>query len=204
MKTFTLLSAVLLSTVAAAEPQLVEPIDLSPTDPGPQKLGVFLGVGYLGSVGASGSAANAGVRLSMGGHVALGFDLGWGLTAAANIVHDRWWLMPTVAFTIPVGRVRFDLGAGVGLGTSSGYSDVEEFAAAPFMPDWAFQLVPAVRGHALASMQLNSKFDVFARLDVGSLLLEGNTIGFRDNNPRPGVLDTFWLNLSVGVSFRLL
>ena len=70
--------------------------------------------------------------------------------------------------------------------------------------DWAFQLAPAVRGHGIATIQLNSHFDAFARLDVGSLLLEGNTIGIRDGNPRPGIMDTLWINLSLGLSFRLL
>ncbi len=56
----------------------------------------------------------------------------------------------------------------------------------------------------MATMQLNNTIDVFTRLDVGSLLLEGNTIGFRDGNPRPGIMDTMWINLSLGVSFRLL
>ncbi len=204
MKKFSLIIAVLASTIAAAEPQLTEPIELTPVDPGPQKLGVFLGLGYLGSPGASGSAVNAGVRLGLGRHAALGFDLGWGLITASPIVHDRWWLMPTVAFVIPVGRVRFDLGAGVGLATSSGYSDIAEFLGAPFMPDWAFQLVPAARGHGMATVQLTDTFDGFARLDVGSLLLDGNTIGFRDGNPRPSIMDTMWINLSLGVAFRLL
>jgi hypothetical protein len=203
-KNVALLLAVLTST-AFAEPQLTAPVEPSLEEPGPQKLGVFAGIGYLSAPGgAHGSAFNAGIRLGMGRHAALGFDLGWGLVTASPIVHDRWWLMPTVAFVIPAGRVRFDLGAGLGLATSSGYDNMDDFAAAPFMPVWAFQLVPAARAHAIATMQLNSRLDGFARLDVGSLLLDGNTVGFRDGNPRPGIMDTMWINLSLGVSFRLL
>jgi hypothetical protein len=204
-KNMFLLAAVLTTTVAAAaEPQVSAPVDSSTEEKGPQKLGVFAGIGYLGSPGAHGSALTAGVRYAMGRHAALSFDLGYGVITASPIVHDRWWLMPAVAFVIPAGRAKFDLGVGAGFATSSGYDNMDQFLAEPFMPVWAFQLVPAVRGHAIASMQLNDTFDAFARLDVGTLLLDGNTIGLRDGNPRPGIMDTMWLNLAVGVSFRAL
>ncbi len=199
----TLSSLVVLLTLAAVEPQLTTSVTEQTVEPGPQKLGVFVGLGYLGAPGSHGSAFSSGVRLALGSHVALGFDLGWGLIAAP-VVYDRWWLMPTVACVIPAGRARFDLGVGAGLATSSGYDSLGKFAAGPFMPDWAFQLVPAVRGHAMASMPLSKNLDGFVRLDVGSLVLGGNTIGFRDGNPNPSVMDTLWLNLSLGVAFRLL
>ncbi len=163
-----------------------------------------MGGTYLAAPGANGAAATAGVRLAMGRLFALGFDLGWGVVATSTVVHDRWWLMPTAAFVIPVGRVRIDLGAGLGFATASGYDSMDAFLAAPFMPVWAFQLVPAVRGHVGGAVTLSDSIDGFLRLDAGSLLLEGQKLGFRDGNPNPTIMDTTWFGLSVGVAFRLL
>lgn len=204
MKAFVIVAALTATVAAASEPVLTTPIDSSAVEAAPQKLGVFVGLGYLAAPGANGSAASAGIRLAMGRHAALGFDLGWGVISAKKVVHDRWWLMPTLAVVIPVGRVRFDLGAGLGFATASGYDDINQFAGAPFSPVWAFQLVPAARGHLMGTMQLNQTFDAFARLDVGSLLLDGNSVGLRNGNPNPGLMDTMWMNLSLGVAFRLL
>ena len=207
MHFFKILAAVLLlSSPALAAVPLVAADEPAPTDSGPQKLGFFIGTGYLGSPGANGAAVDLGVRLGLGRHFAFSFDIGYGMiTATASpIVHDRWWLIPTMAFVIPAGRVRFDLGTGIGIGTSSGYTDMADFAAAPFMPSWAFQLVPVIRGHAMATTAINRRVDLFVRLDVASLLLDGNSIGIRDGNPNPGLIDTMWVNLWLGVQFRAL
>lgn len=187
------LSLVLTAAAAHAEPEQT-----------PQKLSVFVGAGSVGSPDSYGGSLNTGIRLGLSNHFAASFDLGYGLIATPHDFQDRWWLIPSVAFVIPAGRVRFDLGAGVGLATSSGYSDAAEFFEAPFNPRWALQLVPAARGHVMASAQLTKKVDVFARLDVGSLLLDGNTIGFRDNKPRTSLTDTMWINLWLGVNFGVL
>lgn len=190
MKTLAVVLTLLTSVLATAEE--------------PQKLGLFVGAGYLGSPDTHGAAMGAGVRLAMGRHLALSFDLGYGVVGNAATVQDRWWLIPSVALVIPVGRVRFDIGAGVGLGTCSGYSDWRDFAEAPFMPTWAFQLAPAARGHVVASVKVRRNLELFARVDVASLLLDGNAIGFRDNNLQPGARDTMWVNLWLGFQFGLL
>lgn len=174
------------------------------SNPEPQKVGVSVGAMYLGAPGANGAAATAGVRLAMGRHFALGFDLGWGVVATETVVHDRWWLMPTAAFVIPLGRVRIDVGAGLGFATASGYDSMDQFLAAPFTPVWAFQLVPAARGHVMVAVTLSQRVDVFLRADAGTLLLQHQAIGFRDNNPNPTPMDTMWFGVNAGVTFGLL
>jgi hypothetical protein len=179
-------------------------------DPNARTLGVFASVGYLGSPGASGAAVNLGVRWRLNRNLALSADYGYGMIGASGAVQDpshevedRWWIMPAVAWVIPTTRVQLDLGAGVGLATASGYPSWSFFGAAPFGPVWAFQLVPAVRVHALAAMRLTGRFEIFARVDAGSLLLGGNSIGIRSADQSPGLMDTTWLNLSLGLRCRL-
>lgn len=170
----------------------------------PQELGLFVGAGYLASPGANGGAFSFGLRLGMGRYVALSFDVGYGVVGASPTVEDRWWLMPAVALVLPAGPVRFDLGAGLGLGASSGYRSWPDYVAGPFNPIWAFQLVPTVRAHVRAAIALRRCCDLFARVDVASLLLDGNSIGFRVGDPHRPVMDTLWFYLWIGVQFRLL
>jgi hypothetical protein len=99
--------------------------------------------------------------------------------------------------------VLLDFGAGVGLATGSGYPSWSFFGAQPFAPVWAFQLVPAVRLHALASRSVSRKVDLFALLQAGSLVLGGNSIGIRSANVDAGPMDTTWLSLAIGVRYRL-
>ena len=168
----------------------------------PTKLGMFASMGYLSSAGGggSGSAVMTGLRLAVGAHFALGLDFGWGLLATPAVVEDRWWVMPSVALVLPtqvVGRrTTFDLGAGFGVGTSSGYSSFSEFAAKPFAPDWAFQIFPAARVHAVAAVAATRGLDVFLRADAGALILPPSS--------GKGVVDSTWLLFSVGAQFRLL
>jgi hypothetical protein len=190
---------------AADTPQAVtEP------DPSARTLGMFASVGYLGSPGANGAATNLGVRWGLNSHLALSADYGYGMVGASGTVRDashnvedRWWIMPAVAWVIPTTRVQLDFGAGVGLATASGYPSWSFFGAAPFGPVWAFQLVPAVRVHAIAAMPLTRRLDFFARVDAGSLVLGGNSIGIRSASQNPGLMDTTWLNLSLGARYRL-
>ena len=159
-------------------------------------LGIFAGAGYLGSPGGNGSTFTTGLRLGIGRHFAVSFDLGYGLLGTHPAVQDRWWLIPSAALVIPAGRVRFDLGAGLGLGASSGYVSWSGYLAKPFTPTWAFQLVPTVRAHAIAAVDITRDFDMFIRLDAATLLLLPGS--------HARISDTTWATLSLGVQFRLL
>jgi hypothetical protein len=197
MKTIhaTALVVLLTSGLAAAAPER----------PLPQKLGLLAGAGYLGSPGMNGAAGVVGVRYLPIKYLALSFDFGWGVIGRMPDVQDRWWLMPSVAVVVPAGqRVRLDFGAGVGFATSSGYPSWSAFTSGPFEPVWAYQLAPALRGHAMALVTLTGRVDLFVRFDVGSLLLDDNSIGIRVPGPRPSKTDTVFYDLLVGVHFRLL
>jgi hypothetical protein len=192
--------------LAAAEPAAAP----RPSEPGIPTLGVFASVGYLGSPGANGAMSDEGIRWGLSPHFALSFDFGYGNIGASSkpqdpthTVEDRWWIMPAVAWVVPTPQVLLDFGAGVGLATASGYPSWSFFGAHPFAPLWAFQLAPAVRLHAIASTTAWRKVDLFALLEVGSLLLGGNSIGIRSAGVDTSLLDTTWLALAAGVRYRL-
>jgi hypothetical protein len=193
--TATLSAALIATTTAARAADGPADVD-SPAPPRPDdpKLALFAGAGYLGSPGADGGALLAGLRLGVGRHFAASFDVGYGLLAAPGVEEDRWWVMPAAAWVIPAGPVRFDLGAGGGVGTSSGYVTWSDYVARPFTPAWHFT-VPAVRAHATAAVEIARGLDVFARVDVASLLFVGS---------QSGATDTTWVALWVGVEPRLL
>jgi hypothetical protein len=170
----------------------------------PQKLGVTAATSYLASGAGSGVAVSAGVRLAMGPHAALGADLGYGVLSAPSATEDRWWIIPTIAWVIPVERTRLDVGAGVGVGASSGYGSFAEYTSGPFSPVWAFQLVPAARAHVMAATPLGRDVDLFVRFEAASLLLSGKQLGFRHVSANPSASDTTWFDLGAGVQFRLL
>ncbi len=180
------------STARAAD----RPPDADATAPSlrPWNLGLFTGLGYLGSPGADGGAFLTGLRLGIGRHFAASLDVGYGLESAPSTMQDRWWAIPAASLVIPAGSVRFDLGAGAGAGTSSGYASWTDYAARPFTPVWHYT-VPAVRAHVGAAMALTHGLDVFARVDAASLLLTGS---------QPGTMDTTWFALWIGVQPRLL
>ncbi len=167
----------------------------------PQRVSFLLAAGYLGSPGANGAFVSTGLRIGLGRHAAFGFDFGYGLMDASPVIHDRWWLMPSMAAVFPIGPVRLDVGFGFGLGTASGFADWDTFIRGPATHGWAFQVVPAIRGHLMGSTTLSRDLDAFVRLELASLLLDGNSFGFRDGNPNPTVTDTTWLSLSVGFAF---
>ncbi|MBK7863851.1 MAG: hypothetical protein IPJ65_35640 [Archangiaceae bacterium] len=170
-----------------------------------RRLGVFASTGVLANTGGLGGALNAGLRFAPARHLALGFDLGYGLIDTVTSAQDRWWLVPTVAAVLPLEGLRLELGAGLGLATASGYRSWAGFRAAPFDPAWAFQLVPAARAHFTVSVPLNARVEVFGRAELGSLLLGGNRIGLRDGrNPEPQLHDTTWAQLALGVQLGVL
>ena len=175
---------------AAAAPGLL--------DHGPNPLHAFVGLGYQGSPGGDGANLIGGLRYGMGHHFALSFDAGYGVLSSKQ---DRWWLMPAVALVIPMRAVRVDLGIGLGLGTSSCFSTWNDMAADQTL--WASQGVPTVRAHAVAAFTITEKFELFARADVSSQLLEGNTLGWRTGDGPSRNADTMWINLSLGAQFRL-
>jgi hypothetical protein len=162
--------------------------------PAPHSVALFAGLGALGSPGAVGGAFLTGLRLGVGRHFAASLDLGYGLLTAAPTIQDRWWVIPSAALVIPAGSLRLDLGSGAGVGTSSGYVSWSDYDARPFTPVWHYT-VPAVRAHATLAMQAARDLEVFARVDVASLLSVGSPAG---------AMDTTWVALWLGVEPRLL
>ncbi len=173
-------------------------VDSQPTAAAPSRVELYAGGGYLASQGSGGAAANVGTRVRLMKHLAATFDFGWGLLHGAGEAEDRWWLMPSLELTLPLGPLRADLGGGVGLATASGYPDVATFGQRPFGPDWAFQLAPATREYLRVSWGR-----WFARADVGSLLLDGNSVGIRRGNPSPTGEQTHWALLWLGGAIEL-
>ncbi len=199
---FALLTAIVLLRVAPARAQ--DTTAPRPTRPSPHTLGLLGGLGYLESPSLGGSAFMLGVRYRPITHFALSFDAGYGLLNGDAQVQDRWWLMPSVALVVPVRRLQLELGAGLGFGATSGYRSWDAYFAGPFDPTWALQLVPTFRAHAMAIAPVTRTLDVFVRADTAVLLLGGNSIGSRVNDPDPPAADTLWLDLTVGVHFRVL
>src|SRR5450755_1705652 len=108
----SLLLATLAHRAHAAQPPLSPLSPLSPRPP--DTLSLFAAAGYLGSPGASGGAFSSGLRLRLGAHMAGSFDVGYGILDTFAGTQDRWWAMPAIAFVVPAGPVRFDLGVGAG------------------------------------------------------------------------------------------
>ena len=187
----SVLVALLLPTVAAAEPGLV--------DESLNTLRAFVGLGYQGTPGGNGGVVTGGLRYGLGRHLALSLDASYGMVSSKQ---DRWSVMPSIALVIPTDRLRFDLGAGIGPGTSSGFATWDDFAHD--RTAWANEAVPTVRSHAIAAFTLTPRFELFARVDVSGQLLEGNTLGWRHGDGPAHNADVMWINLSLGGQFRLL
>jgi hypothetical protein len=194
------------AAVAAPAPSDETPAAVAASPPGRpvRALDAWAAGGYLGGLSGHGAALAAGLRLALGEHVALGFDLGYGVLHDGSSAEDRWWLVPSAAWVTRAGRVRFDVGGGFGLGASSGYTSFSAYAAAPFSPVWAFQLVPVARGSVVAATPLTAATLGFVRLDVASLLLSGNSLGFRAGNPDAGLASTSWLSVAFGAETEIL
>lgn len=200
---FTFLFALGVTRIASADPQVKpEPDQASASGRDePAKLSLFTSAGYLASSGANGGALSTGVRYMVGSHFALGFDLGYGLLAAQQgTMQDRWWFIPSMAVVLPTRiagrRAAFDIGAGLGLGTASGYSSSSVYAAHPFTATWEFQLEPTVRAHAIASIAMTKTVDLFVRADAAALVLP--------HGSNATVTDSTWLMFSLGTRFQLL
>ena len=170
----------------------------------PSALSLFVGAGVLASTGAVGAQVSGGVRWRTRRNLAVELDTGYGLLDGSNEKQDRWWLIPSVAYVLPLARVELELGGGLGLGICSGYPSWAAYFAAPFSPPWAFQLVPTARAQLVPSLPLSAKTSVYSRLEVAALLLGGNGLGFRDHNPNPQLSQTTWASLSFGVRFDVL
>jgi len=158
------------------------------------ELGVFGGAGYLGSPGTEGTAVWGGLRLGLARHLAASVDVGYGLVGANVGMQDRWWAMPSVAGVLDVKRVRLELGAGGGVGTSSGYVSWPAYAAGPFAPVWHYT-VPAVRAYLSATTPVREGIDVLIRTEAATLILPGT------HGPAS---DVTWFALWLGVQSRLL
>jgi hypothetical protein len=156
-------------------------------------LGLFADVAYLGSPGAAGAVLDVGLRLGIASHLAGSFDFGYGLMSSFPGTQDRWWAILALACVTADGPVRFEIGAGAGVGTSSGYTSWPDYVAGPFSPVWHLT-VPAVRAHAVATTRVTRSLDVFARIDFGSLLFTSSY----------GVGDTLWFDLGIGIQYGLL
>jgi hypothetical protein len=133
------------------------------------------------------------VRLGLSSYLAASLELGYGLLSTRVDAQDRWWAIPSLAVIIPVGRAMFDLGAGAGLGTSSGYDSWSSYVAHPFGPAWHYT-VPAAQAHVLGALSLTPQVGVFARLEAGTLL---GVAGAALEN-------TTWYGVALGVRTRLL
>lgn len=167
----------------------------------PPKLGVFVAGGYLGSSAGHGGALSTGVGARLGEHFTVGFDVGYGLLNQQPGLQDRWWLMPTLAGGLRIGLVRFDAGVGAGAGTASAFTSATMLSKDK--PSWAFQLMPAVRGHFRASTPLTERLDLFARVDGGLLVMSG-PFGMREGGHTPSLSDSTWANFWFGMQVHLL
>src|SRR5277367_1126985 len=139
------LLAVLVPASARADEQTSAPREADRA-----RLQALVGTGYLGGPSPGGAAIVLGVRSRPATHLALAFDVGYSALAAPPGMQDRWWLIPSVALVLPLAAgtgagtdTQLELGAGIGLGAASGYTSGADYAAAPFSPVWAFQMVPA-------------------------------------------------------------
>ena len=184
------------ATTPTASAQPVPPVPLDNRARSTRRtwnLRAFVGADYLAASGANGAALSAGLRAGVSKYFAASLDLGYGLLGASPGIEDRWWLIPSVALVVPAGRVSFDFGAGVGVGTVSGYSSWSDYVARPFGPDWHFT-VPAVRVHAIVALPLSPELALFARVEGASLLGVSEYYN----------ADAFWFGLSLGLAVRLL
>ncbi|HUB07305.1 MAG TPA: hypothetical protein VMB50_09895 [Myxococcales bacterium] len=184
MRSTSLLAALAVVTASALPARAAEVVAAAPPP-----LSFDVAADYLGSAGADGGALSLGLRLQPYRHLAVSLDLGYGLLAASPGVDDRWWLIPSVAWVVPLGRLSLDLGAGVGVGTVSGYGSWSAYVAGPFDPVW-HTTAPAARLHALLELPLTRRVALFARAEVAALL--------------PDVAGTLWGGTWLGVQVGLL
>ncbi|MBS2028495.1 MAG: hypothetical protein JST54_11365 [Deltaproteobacteria bacterium] len=162
------------------------------TDSASAGLAFYAGAGVLGSPGAVGSDVAFGLRMRAASHLALNLDTAYGLVAASGVAQDRWWAIPAIAAVAPLGSTTLDVGAGMGVGTTSGYASWSAYAAAPLEPTW-HHTVPAAQLHVSFSIPLEH-IDLMARAQAGTLL------GVAKLAPADGT----WLGLTLGIQARVL
>jgi hypothetical protein len=160
--------------------------------PGASPLGVWVGGDFLLDANAGGASLVAGLRYQPFAHFSVSFDVGYGLLAGPPGVEDRWWAIPSVAFVNRLGPTTFDCGAGFGVGTVSAYSSLSSYVAQPFDPT-SHTTAPALRLHAMVIVPRTPGLDLFARLEVATLLASGSSWS-----------DALWAGVSLGVQFHLL
>jgi len=158
------------------------------------QLAPFGGADLIAAPSAAGGAVVAGLRLGLGEHFAATLDLGYGLLGSSANAQDRWWAMPTAAYVLRIAWLRLDLGAGFGLGTSSGYESWAQYGEQPFTPVWHYT-VPAARLHVMAATEVARDLDLFVRVEEGLLFVSGAW--------RPAGQIT-WFGLSTGVLWDVL
>jgi hypothetical protein len=158
----------------------------------PARLDLYTGATYLQSAAAAGAAAAVGLRWLPIAHLAVSADLGYGLQGGPDAYEDRWWAIPSLALVIPLGTASLDLGAGVGVGTVSGYASWPQYFASPFGPVWHVTTA-AARGHATFALPISRSLALFARVEVASLLV----------SPSNGD-DIVWGGLWIGVQIPLI
>jgi len=156
-------------------------------------LAVYVGAGALGSPGTFGSDVALGLRLRAAPHVALELDTAYGLVGSSGVAQDRWWAIPGVAAVLPLGNATLDLGAGMGVGTTSGYESWTAYEAAPFEPT-SHHTVVAGQLHAALTLPISHQFDALMRVQAGRLL-DGLSLSAADGT---------WLGLTLGVQARIL
>jgi hypothetical protein len=189
----------ILAVIASSAPARAEGLSPAAAAPsaGPERLGLLVGAGFLASPGGSGAAVSGGLRLTLAEHCTGSFDLGYGVLELATATQDRWWAIPSIAVVASAGRVRFDAGAGAGVGTASGYRSWSAYTAAPFTPDW-HATVPAARLYALAAMPLGHDFAGFVRADIAALWVA------KSGSTHDDLRDSSWVLLWLGVESRVL
>ena len=161
-------------------------------DPGSKGLALYAGAGVLGSPGSVGTDVALGLRLRAATHLALNLDTAYGLVGATGVAQDRWWAIPAIAAVASLGSTTLDVGAGMGVGTTSGYASWSAYGAAPFTPTW-HHTVPSAQLHAALSFPLGP-VDAMARAQAGTLL------GVAGLAPANGT----WLGITLGIQARIL
>jgi len=187
----------ILVTVAVGALQLDAPAQ---TPAHQARLSLFVGTGVLASAVGPGASVEGGARLSAARHLAVSLDVGYGILGS-GAAQDRWWLIPSLAFTGTLGPLRLDLGAGLGLGICSGYSAWSKYWSAPFSPDWADQLAPTARVHAGVALPLTEKLQLYGRVEATTLV---PVFGFRANDANLTFADRSALNFVLGAQVGVL
>jgi hypothetical protein len=99
-------------------------------------------------------------------------------------------------------RRPLSIGAGVRLGATSGYADVDTYLRAPFDPVWSSRLAPTVRAHAAFLARWSDDCDGRVRFELADVIVDGNTIGVRAPSPQRVSGDATWMLVSLGVAIR--